>query len=263
MMKPGGVRMRFLALSISLVLACASAQGQLTLPTLEQQANEAKIRQMQHEIEMARIQAQTNTIRTQTELMRLPMEQREAERANRPREKTLYEIMGEYQEKKAADAAAAAAESAREEEAARAVARSADTVYLGLAVALPLAFGFLIARRAKAAGGTMKYEEKFGAMLMIASLLLGLLALSISEDWAPRLDAMQNLMLTLKIRMFPESESLYSSAMVDVFTKHVLLGLVTVAAYGFTTYLGITPAWKKGETPPATPAEAIEPPKEA
>jgi hypothetical protein len=246
--------MRFLALSFSLALACASAQGQSTLPTLEQQANEAKIRQMQHEID---------SIRTQTEFMRLQMEQRAAERANRPREKTLFEIMGEYQEKKAADDAAAAAESDREEEAARAVARSADTVYLGLAVALPLAFGFLIARRAKAAGGTMKYEEKFGVMLMIASLLLGLLALSISENWAPRLDAMQNLMLTLKIRMFPESESPYSSAMVDVFTKHVLLGLVTVAAYGFTTYLGITPAWKKGATPPATPAEAIEPPKEA
>lgn len=252
--------MRLLALSFALAVACAHAQGQTTL---EQQANEARLRQMQHEIEMARIQAQTESIRTQTELMRLQIERRNAERANQPREKSLAEIMGEYREKKAAEEAAAQAEAEREEEAAIAAAKSADTVYLGLGLALPVAFAFLIARRAKAAGGDMKHEEKFGVILMIAALLLGLLALSISEPWVPRLDAMQNLMLTLKIKMFPESKSPYAAAMIDVYTKHVLLGLLAVAAYGFTTYLGITPAWKKGMAAPATPSEPVEPPKEA
>lgn len=251
--------MRFLAFSFLLGLVCASAQGQPATSTLEQQANEARLQQMRHEIEMARIQAQTESIRTQTEVMRLQMDQRAAARAKQPREKPFSEIMDEYQEKKAAAKAAAQVESQREEEAARAVARSADTVYLGLAVALPLAFGFLIARKAKAAGEMMKHEEKFGVMLMIVPLLLGLLALSISDHWAPSLDAMQNLMLTLKIRMFPENESLYAPAVVDVYTKHVLLALVAVAAYGFTTYLGITPAWKKSE---ATVATLVEPPKE-
>ena len=109
----------------------------------------------------------------------------------------------------------------------------------------------------------MKHEEKFGVALMVVALLLALLALSISENWAPRLDALQNLMLTLKIRLLPESDDPYALAMIDVYTKHVLLGLVAVAAYGFTTYLGITPAWKKSEAYPATPSKPAEPPKKA
>lgn len=249
--------MQLLALSLLLPLVCAHAQGQTTL---EQQANQAKLQQMQHDMEMVRIQAQTESIRVQTELMRLQMEQRNADRARQPRDKSISEIMGEYQAKKAADEAAAQAETDRDEEAAMAVARSADSIYFGLAVALPVVFGFLIARRAKAAGGSMKHEEKFGVMLMIGSLLLGLLALSISDNWVTRLDAVQNLMLTLKIRFFPESESPYSSAMVDVYTKHVLLALVAIGAYGFTTYLGITPAWKRSDGPAMA---APEPPKEA
>ena len=105
----------------------------------------------------------------------------------------------------------------------------------------------------------MKHAEKFGVMLMIGSLLLGLLAISMSEGWVLSLDAMQNLMLTLKIRIFPESESPNASAMVDVYTKHVLLTLIAIGAYGFTTYLGITPALKKGEVASAV---SVEPPKE-
>ena len=73
--------MRLFALSFPLMLACAPAQGQISL---EQQTNEAQLRQMQHEIDMARIQAQTESIRNQTELMRLQMERREAERAAQP-----------------------------------------------------------------------------------------------------------------------------------------------------------------------------------
>lgn len=238
--------MRLLGLSYFVVFACANAQGQITP---EQQANQFKLQQLQHEIEMSRIEAQTDRVRIQTELMQLQMERLSAERSKEPREKTLSEIMGEYKAKKAEDEAAAQAEADRADEADRASARSADSIYLSLAVALPLVFGVLIARRTKIIGGTMKHEEKFGILLMISALLLGLLAIAISESWTPRFDALQNLMMTLKIRLFPEDDSPYSSAMIDIQTKHVLLGLMVVAAYGFTTYLGITPAWKKGSTP--------------
>jgi hypothetical protein len=269
---------RLLVLFIFIVSVCVHAQGQTAL---EQQATQAKLQQMQHEIEMSRLEAQTDKIRLQTELMRLQMER---ERAQKPREKSLSEVIGEYRSQKAAEEAAAQAEAVRAENSDIASARSADMIYLSVAVVLPLAFGFLIARRAKAKGGTMKHEEKFGVLLMIGALLLGLLALSISENWAPRFDALQNLMLTLKIRLFPESSSSYSPAMIDIYTKYVLLGLVAVAAYGFTTYLGITPAWKKnaaaanaeatlaeillGITPAwkknaAAPSQSTEPPKDA
>jgi hypothetical protein len=229
------------------------AQGQ-TAP--EQQSNQAHLQQMQHEIEMLRVESQTDRIRLQTELMQLQMDR---DGGKEPRQKSAFEVMAEYQAQKAAEEAAAQAEAERVETAAIASAHSANLLYLGVAVALPAAFGFLIARRAKAKGGNMKHEEKFGVLLMIGALLMALLALSISENWVPRYDALQNLMLTLKIRLFPDGELSYSTAMIDIYTKHVLLGLVTVAAYGFTTYLGITPAWKKHS--PA-PSQSIEPPRE-
>lgn len=239
--------MRLLAFSFSLAMACAHAFGQTAFPTFEQQAEQAKIRQLQHEVDMARIQAQTDSIRVQTELIRLQTEQYAAERAKQPREPSLADILAERRAKEEADEVAEQAVADRKEDALVDAAKSADTVYLGLALALPLAFGYMITRRAKTAGGTMKHEEKFGVMLMIGALLMGLLALSISENWVPRLDAIQNVMLTLTIRFFPESDSPFASAMIDIHTKYVLWFLVTVAAYGFTTYLGITPAWRKGE----------------
>jgi hypothetical protein len=250
MMNQRGAQMRLLALSFFVMSAYVHAQGSITP---EQQANQAKLQQLQHEIEMSRMEAQTDQIRMQTELMRL---QNERLNADQPREKSLSEIIGEYQAKKAADDAAAQADADRAEEADRASARSADTIYLSMAVALPVAFGFLIARRAKVAGGTMKHDEKFGILLMIGALLLGLMAVAISDNWTPRFDALQNLMMTLKIRLFPDSESPYSSAVIDIYTKHVLLGLIVVAAYGFTTYLGITPAWKKGSSLPVDSGES-------
>ena len=248
--------MRLLALSFFVVSTCAQAQGQIMH---EQQVNQATLQQLKHEIEMSRIEAQTDKIRMQTELMQLQMERLKAERTKEPREKSIGEILGEYQAKKAAEAASALAEADREEEADRASARSADTIYFCIAAALPLAFGFFIARRAKIVGGTMKYEEKFGILMIVGALLLGLMAIAISEDWTPRFDVLQNLMMTLRIRLLSEGDSASSPAMIDIQTKHVLLGLMTVAAYGFTTYLGITPAWKKGSP---SPDETVESPRE-
>jgi hypothetical protein len=208
---------------------------------------------MQHELDMSRMQAQTESLRMQSELLRLQSERMNSETPrNRPTSSgdALQELreLQEFGTKKATEEEAARKEREREEKLAVASAQSADLVYASMVVALPLVFGFLVAKRARA-GGTMKHEEKFGVLLMIASLLLAFLAIAISENWQPHFDALQNIMLTLKIRLFPEGESSYSSAMIDVYTKHVLLALAVVAAYGFTTYLGITPAWKKVTVP--------------
>lgn len=239
--------MRFLALCLLLALGCTHADARAQ-STLEQQAEQAKLQQMQREIETARIEAQTENMRMRAELLRLQIERQDAERA-KPPEPSFFDRMDEYRAKKAADQAVAKAVADREEiaamEANMAAARSANRIYLGLAVALPVAFGFLITKRTKAAGGMMEYEQKFGMMLMVGSLLLCLFALSISEDWRVQMDMVQNLMLSLKIRLFADSES-PSGFVVDVYTKHVLLGPVAIGAYGFTSYLGITPVWKKG-----------------
>lgn len=226
---------------------CMHSQSQAALSAIEQLTNEAKQQQMQHDTDMARMQDESERIRIQIQLMRQQIVERAAEGVEKSQKKTIFEMMGDYQEQKQAAETAAREKSLLREEAARSSARSANTVYLCLAIAFPLALGLLVARKAKTGQENMKYEEKFGILLMIAALLLGLLAFSISDNWASNLDAMQNLMLTLKIRIFPENESPDSDAIIDVYTKHVLLLLATIGAYGFTTYLGITPALNKSK----------------
>jgi hypothetical protein len=258
--------MRSLGLCFFLAFACAHATAQSTLEHQAEQAHlqqlqhefqagQARLQQLQREFEAAQLQSQTENKQARPELLRRQMEQQNAEPGHQALEPSFIDQMDAYRDRQAAakDAKKAADLEAaiREDEVAMAAARSADAIYLALAVALPIASAFLITRRARTAGGMMKYEEKFGVMLMIGSLLLGLLALSISDDCVPRLDAMQNLMLSLKIRLLPNSESV--GFMVDVYTKHVLLALVATAAYGFTTYLGITPAWKRAEAPVVAP----------
>lgn len=255
-MDKGDVQMRLLALFFFVLFACVPVRSQTTS---ERQENRAGLEQLQNEIEMLRIEAETDRVRMQTDRMQIQMERFIADGANEPRQKDINEILSEYQAEKTAKEAADKAAANQKEETDRAAARSADSIYLSVAIALPLAFGFLIARRAKTNGGNMKHGEKIGILLMISALLLGLLVIVISDNWTPRLDALQNLMMSLRIRLIPESESPYSEAMIDIYTKYVLLGLTALAAYGFTTYLGITPTWRNVV---AIPDELVAPSKE-
>lgn len=246
--------MRAKPLFLFLVFACTQTQGQ---PTPEQQTTQSQLQQLQHEIEMSRIEAQTNQIRAQTEIMRLQTGKMNAEESEDPYAKMLREIRNAQAQKATEDAAARV----REEQAEvvdRASARSANSIYLSVAIAIPLSFGIIIARRAKRNEGTMKEEEKIGILIMIGALLLSIFSIVISEGWDPRFDALQNLMMTLRIRFLPEGDSLYSDAMIDIHTKHALLGLMAVATYGFTTYIGVTPAWKIRSTPAASPTESTK-----
>jgi len=112
----------------------------------------------------------------------------------------------------------------------------------------------------------MDDNQKYGVVTVIISFLLILLALMISEGWQPRFDFLENLMNLQKIKLFgymtvnpaaynstygtftPEShEYVY---LIDISTKYVVLLFLSTAAYGLTTYLGITPAftpWKKSK----------------
>ena len=110
----------------------------------------------------------------------------------------------------------------------------------------PLGFGLYSANRVKKER-KVKREEKFGILLMIVASLSGLVAIAIADGWVPRFDVVQNLMLTLRFRLLAETDSIYSPATIDFPTKYVILVLIFVVAYGFTTYLSITPAWKTGK----------------
>ncbi|MDD2660119.1 MAG: hypothetical protein PHY54_10660 [Methylococcales bacterium] len=91
--------------------------------------------------------------------------------------------------------------------------------------------------------GFMKDFEKFGVITILASGLLILLVLMISEPWVVRFDFIQNLMTALRIRLFDDCEGC-NEFLIDIPTKYAVLVLLGLASYGFTTYLGITPPLK-------------------
>lgn len=130
--------------------------------------------------------------------------------------------------------------------------RTKNSIYLGV---LLLAIGgfviYFITRNNKEK--PMDENQKYGVVTMIVSFLLILLALMISEGWTPQLDYLENLMNLLKIQFFFKETTYmgsfsFDNYLIDISTKYVVLILLSTAAYGLTTYLGITPAfmpWKK------------------
>lgn len=239
--------MRYWFSLLIFAISGAAAFAQDANQAYQQQADRLQLQRMQQELEISRIQVQTERMRRDTERMNAEMRQMDAE-AKQNKSESIFEIMArnnaEREAQKKAQEAAAAAEEDKQIEGAK----SADLVYLFIAITLPLGFGSYLANRVKK-GMKMKQEEKFGVLLMIVAGLAGLVAIAISDGWVPRLDALQNIMLTLRFRLLAETDSIYSPATIDFPTKYVLLALIAVAAYGFTTYLGITPAWKIAKEP--------------
>ncbi len=92
----------------------------------------------------------------------------------------------------------------------------------------------------------MKDHEKYGIVIILSSTLLILFSLMISEHWVARYDFIQNLMTELRISLFAEEKDCkyLCSYMIDFPTKYAVFLWLTSASYGFTTYLGITPAYK-------------------
>jgi len=127
-----------------------------------------------------------------------------------------------------------------------------DQLFLGVVILITTGFLWGVARKSRKEE-LMKYHEKFGIVVVLVCVLLILLALMISEPWIERFDFIQNLMSALRIRLLPETEGCevyasrytYCQFAIDFPAKYAVLSLLALAAYGFTTYLGITPALKK------------------
>jgi len=130
----------------------------------------------------------------------------------------------------------------------RAAVRTKNNFYLGGLMLLMGVFITYIIRNANKEK-QMDENQKFGVIVMISSFLLIFLVLMISENWLPQLDYFENLMNTLQLRLIginTPSDSYSSllgfSYLIDIPSKYAVLILLTTAAYGLTTYLGITPA---------------------
>jgi cation transport ATPase len=126
--------------------------------------------------------------------------------------------------------------------------RQKNRFYLGAFILTITIFVWSVVKKYKQEG-IMKDYEKYGVIIIIISTLLILFALMISEPWIERFDFVQNLMTVLRISIFPEEEDCSDRCtyIIDFPTKYAVLVLFTSAAYGFTTYLGITPAYKISE----------------
>jgi vacuolar-type H+-ATPase subunit H len=136
----------------------------------------------------------------------------------------------------------------------RSTVRSKNNIYLGSLILLVAGFiTYFIKKENK--GKTMNQNQKYGVVTMIMSFFLILLVLMISDGWVQQLDYLENLMNNLKIEKFLVETKDVSATfgydlyyLIDVPTKYVVLCLLAIAAYGFTTYIGITTAvrpWKK------------------
>lgn len=241
------VALRSLLITASVVYSI-SALAQTQADDFSRLQQQMQVDQMNHQLRMQQLELETERIRAATRRLAEENERREeSERADALR--AAQDQQREEDAKKASDEADELREQVH-----MASVRAADNMFLLGAVAVVVALlAFVIRRHHKES--TMRYEQKFGVVLVVASILGVVLALMMSRDWVPRLDIVQNIMLTLHIGLIQEdSSSTYSPTfMVDVPTKFVLLAFFAVAAYGLLAYLGIVPpVGGKKEAAPAT-----------
>lgn len=115
-----------------------------------------------------------------------------------------------------------------------------NNIYLGILLIFAIGLVVYIIRKSKREE-TMQDSQKFGVVTIIGSALTIVFAIVISDNWSHRLDFLQNLMSTLRVKLFLDESNAY---LIDMPTKYIVLFCICIAAYGLTTYLGITPTPK-------------------
>lgn len=191
-------------------------------------------------MELQRLQMETDRLQSQAQTKELMdfLDRQKSERKEQEAEQRAYQVATEQAE--AARRAEQAAEDLREE-ISRADVSSKNTFYLSCLVAGAVAFLVFVVKR-KRKKVPMHENEKFGLIAMIVSFLLATLALTLSADWVVRLDFLNNLM-TLRLQFFLDMDD--GKYFIDFPTKYFLLACLSIAAYGVTTYLGITAVPRK------------------
>jgi len=123
--------------------------------------------------------------------------------------------------------------------------RTKNNIYLGIALVFVAGFIAYTIRQSKKEP-IMQENQKFGIATIIGAGLVILFAVVISDDWVYRFDFLQNLMSSLRIKLFVKEERWNDiTYYIDIPTKYVVLTCICAAAYGLTTYLGITPVPRK------------------
>lgn len=149
-------------------------------------------------------------------------------------------INAEFYQAEAAKKAREEAEALRDEVRQAAV-RTRNNFYLGVLLLFIAVLATFIIRKSNKEK-IMQENQKLGIVTIICSVLVTFFAVMISAGWHYQFDFLQNLMSELKIQLFVDekSPSYNPTYFIDVPTKYVVLSCICAAAYGFTTYLGIT-----------------------
>lgn len=204
--------------------------------------------QLFSESEEQKIQSILEEMRQQTRQAEIDreIENEEQERAaNEAAEAARQEA--EERAKEAIEKAEQAAEELRAEMT-RSATRTKNNFYLG---GLLLAIGgfstYFITRFKK--GKIMGDHQKYGVAVMIISFLLMLLSVMISSEGVQNYDFLSNLLNYLYIDLIclgSDSSSGYNCTIIHItiLTKYAIFIFMSTAAYGLTTYLDITPAFK-------------------
>ena len=198
----------------------------------------SRLRWQQLEADTARRSAELERLRLDTDRLRLLNESQDA--SNRAREIAERAEHAALEQAEAAKKAEEAAEELRDEME-QAVVRTRNYIYLAVFTLSVAGFAFYTVHRSRSEE-PMKENQKLGIVIVVCSILAMLLAVMVSDDWVYRFDFLHNLMTSLRIKLFAEygCTVLCTSYAIDFPTKYAVLACLCSAAYGFTTYLGIT-----------------------
>jgi hypothetical protein len=213
---------------------------------------QSRLRWQQMEAETARRHAEIDRLRAETDRLRMWNESQEA--ADRAREIAERAEQAAAEQAEAARKAEEAAEELRDEIEQSAV-RTKNNIYLGIMLIFVAGFIAYVIRQSKKEP-IMQENQKFGIAAIIGAGLVILLAVVISDDWVYRFDFLQNLMSSLRIKLLAD-EDRYNAYYIDIPTKYVVLTCICAAAYGLTTYLGITPVPRKKPQPSQSASDEI------
>ena len=203
---------------------------------------EIQNREYQQQIEFQRTNAALERLRAETERLRMLNEADEA--ADKQQELTERARQISQEQEESAKKAEEAAEEMRAHILQSEI-KYKNQILLGIVFLIISTFLWRVIKKYKE-NGFMKYFEKFGIITILASGLLTSLVLMLSEPWVERFDFIQNLMTALELHLFQKEESCTYSCeyFISFPTKYAILTLMTLATYGFTTYLGITAPFK-------------------
>ncbi|MFZ5655437.1 MAG: hypothetical protein ACOY42_13710 [Pseudomonadota bacterium] len=236
--------------------AIAQKNTQELLIEIESSSRAAQLEMEQHrlwqqmESEAARRHAEIDRLRAETDRLLMWNESQDA--MDRAREIAERAERAAAEQEEAAKMAEEAAEELRNEIEQSAV-RTGNSIYLGMMLIFVAGFVAYLIHQSKKEP-IMQEHQKFGIVAIIGSGLGILLAIVISDGWS-NVDFLNNLMW-IRITLL-DREGTYHGHYIDIPTKYVVLAFICAAAYGLTTYLGITPVPRKKSQPSQNASDEI------